>query len=110
MKPDPRFRRLVWASDVILDLRLTEVRSCSRLMAETKTRIEILSRDPVPDPDLPPTVSAQVAHDYRLWADKRRAEEIQVLARQTAEWLEARDRARTALGRSDVLSRLMSRK
>ena len=109
MTRDPRLSRLVTASDALLDLRLAELRRCARSMAETRGRIEILSRDPVPDPDLPIAASALIEHQDRLWADARRAEELQVLARQTAEWLEAKDRARMALGRSDVLARLLDR-
>ncbi len=110
MKPDPRLTRLVTAADVLLDLRLAELRGCAGAIAETRARIEILARDPVADPDLPPTVSAQIEHQYRLWADARRAEELQALARQTADWMEAKDRAQIALGRSDILARLLSRK
>lgn len=110
MKPDPRLTRLVTAADVLLDLRLAELRGCARAIAETRARIEILARDPVADPDLPPAVSAQIEHQYRLWADARRVEELQALARQTADWMEAKDRAQTALGRSDILSRLLARK
>ena len=109
MTRDPRLSRLVTASDALLDLRLAELRRCARSVAETRARIEILSRDPVADPELPVAAQAQIEHQYRLWADARRAEELQALARQSAEWLEARDRARTALGRSDVLSRLQKR-
>lgn len=110
MKRDPRLTRLVMASGALLDLRLGELRRCARSVTETRARIEILSRDPVSDPDLPAAASAQIEHQYRLWADARRSEELRVLAWQTAEWLEARDRARTALGRSDVLSRLLKRR
>lgn len=107
MKPDPRLARLVTASNTLLDLRLSDLRACARSMAETRARIEVLSRNSVPDPDLPAAISGQIEHQYRQWADARRSEENQVLARQMADWLEARDRARTALGRADVLSKLL---
>jgi hypothetical protein len=46
---------------------------------------------------------------YERWAEARRAEINLTLARQTAEWIEARDAARQAFGRADALRRLSDR-
>ena len=46
---------------------------------------------------------------YGRWADARRAEINQVLARQTGQWIEARDAAKIAFGKADALRRLMER-
>jgi hypothetical protein len=57
--------------------------------------------------DLAP--AAQVALRYQLWADIRRAELNTVLARQTADWLAAREDARHAFGRAEALRGIATR-
>jgi hypothetical protein len=47
---------------------------------------------------------------YALWADQRRSEINLVLARQTVEWVEARQEAARAFGRNQVLQKLRERK
>ena len=46
---------------------------------------------------------------YQRWADARRAEINQTLARQTHHWMEARDAAQKAFGKADALRRLVEK-
>lgn len=59
--------------------------------------------------DLGLAASGQVALRYQQWADLRRSELNTVLARQTAEWLAAREEARLAFGKTEALSGIAAR-
>ena len=58
---------------------------------------------------LEPVVQAQVQLRYECWADTRRSEINLVLARQTAEWMDARAAAKSAFGRAEVLRNLQEK-
>ena len=64
---------------------------------------------PSPPTDLEPVTAGKVALSYDRWADQRRAELNLVIARQTADWMEARGNAQTALGRVQALQGLATR-
>ncbi|MDB6452481.1 hypothetical protein [Falsirhodobacter sp. 20TX0035] len=97
-----RLDRLKKIADLILDTKLAEVQAADRARRESLGHLDSLQVPMViEDP-----ASARVALRYEQWADARRAEINVTLARQTAEWLEAQDRARLAFGRAQVLRKL----
>lgn len=90
---------------MILDLRLSRLEQAARKRAESQTRLASLIVEPV-ESDLPLAVVEQARLRYEQWAEVRRAEINLTLARQTAEWLLARDAARVAFGRAEALKKL----
>lgn len=60
--------------------------------------------------DLGPAAEGQVIERFGLWTANRRVMLNQQLARDTAAWIEARDTAQKAFGRSEVLKKLVVRK
>lgn len=101
MKPIHRLSKI---ADLLLDLRLAELQKAGRAREESLARLADLNVAPSTDPD--PVAAAQVDVRYQLWADARRAEINMTLARQTAKWMEARDSARAAFGKAEVLRKL----
>jgi hypothetical protein len=104
-----RLRRLAGLGAMIRDIRLTALQRAAAARAESRARLAGLDLPPVAT-DLPPLVAARAELAYQVWADARRAEINLVLARQTAEWQEAREAARLAFGRAAVLDRLSRRR
>jgi hypothetical protein len=100
---------LVTVSQLLLDLKLAELSRTTQACAESRERLAGLAA-PVPDSDLPVAAMAQAALLYDRWAEARRAEINLKLARQTVEWIEARNQARQAFGRAEALRRLAERK
>ena len=94
--------KLETLAQLALDHRLTALRTAADDRSRSQMQIGALDRSAEPA-DLPPVAAGLVALRYRLWADQRRTELNTVLARQTADWLEARDAARLAFGRLDAL-------
>jgi hypothetical protein len=92
----------------MLDHKLAALTLAAAAREESKARLAGLSR-PAADTDLPLAAAAQTSLLYERWAEARRAEINLTLARQTAEWIEARDAARQAFGRTDALRRLTDR-
>ncbi len=101
MKPIDRLAKI---SAMMLDVRLADLRRAARACDESRAHLAALQVAPSDDAD--PVTAAQVELRYQLWADGRRAEINTTLARQTAEWMEARDAARTAFGKAEVLRKL----
>jgi hypothetical protein len=54
--------------------------------------------------------TVHVSARHESWRAARRAGLNQILARETAAWFEARDRAARAFGRADVLNRLAEKR
>ncbi len=93
---------------LMLDHRLSHLREAAD--QRDRSRMQIAALDQVAEPaDLPLVQALQVGLRYQLWADARRAELNTVLARQTAEWLEARQDARQAFGRTEALRGITAR-
>lgn len=90
------------------DDRLTHLREAARRREQSLMQIAALERDGQ-DVDLAPVAAGLVALRYQAWADVRRSELNVVLARQTADWLSARDEARIAFGRCEALHGVMQR-
>ena len=101
-------RPLVEISQLMLDHKLAALTRAAAAREESRTRLAGLSR-PLAETDLPLAAAAQAGLLYERWAEARRAEINLTLARQTAEWIEARDAARQAFGRADALRRLSDR-
>ena len=87
------------------DMDLAELGRLGDARAETRARLEAL-RDSVARPVTSDPVLMGVQQRHRLWADAQRAELNMTLARQQAEWLDARARTRRSFGRATVLARL----
>lgn len=95
-------------ADLMLDSRLSALRAAAEARGASLTRLETLNAPPAAT-DLPAVAEALAGLAYQRWADARRAEINLVLARQTAEWMEARDAARLAFGRKRALQALATR-
>ena len=93
---------------LLLDHRLNRLRAAADRKEQSRLQIAALDRTAEPA-DLPPVAAGQVALRYRLWADARRSEINSVLARQTAEWMLARDEAREAFGKAEALRGVAAR-
>jgi hypothetical protein len=101
--------RLHQISTLMLDTRLARLTSAARAKRQSEDQLEGLSK-PAPLPEDFPAVVGQLAMlTYQRWAEARRAEINLVLARQTAEWIDARDAAREAFGRAEAVDKLRSR-
>lgn len=103
-----RLARLKALSDMILDQRLARLQACAAAKSASQQMLEGLRV--VEEGTLDPVAQAQTMLRYQQWADKRRGEINVVLARQTAEWMEARNDAKLAFGRAEVLGRLQKKR
>lgn len=91
---------------MILDSRLTALNAATRERQDSLDQLTNLAR-PAPPSDLP-ELSAKLAElSYQRWAEARRRELNLSLARQTAAWLDCRQAAQTAFGRSLALRHLV---
>lgn len=93
---------------LLLDRALADLNAAARSCAESRERIAALDVGPAPG-NLPLAAAALAALRYETWADARRAELNLTLARQTAEWISARDLARRAFGRAEAIRELQRR-
>lgn len=93
---------------LMLDLRLLALDQAAKARQASLDHLDELNR-PQPAADPNPIVAGEVAVRYQHWADQRRASLNLDLARQTAEWQEARQAASLALGRDAVIARLRER-
>jgi hypothetical protein len=95
-------------AQLLLESRLSSLREAADRREQSRMQIAALDLAAEP-PDLPPIAAGQVALRYQLWADTRRSDLNTLLARQTAEWMEARAEARHAFGRTEALRGLADR-
>lgn len=94
-------------ADLMFDHKLAALRGYAAARARSQAALERLSTHESPKPDSLLGASAELsALVYQRWADARRAEINLVLASQTHDWLEAREAARVALAKADVLKAL----
>jgi hypothetical protein len=108
MSRDRDIARLEELARLMLDHRLARL---SDIAAQRdRSRIQIAALSDLSDPaDLPSMAAEQVSLRYQQWADTRRSELNAVLARQTAEWIEARQEAQHAFGRAEALRTVAKR-
>jgi hypothetical protein len=101
-------RRLQALAQLTLDHRLQALNQASDRLERSRMQLAAVNGAAAPA-DLQPIAAGLVDVAYRRWADVRRAELNALLARQTAEWIEARAEAATALGRVQALQGAMTR-
>lgn len=105
MSEGDKLKRLGEVSSLLLDTKMLALEKAARARQNSLDRLAELDRPAMPD-DLPLVLAGEVAMRYALWADQRRSEINLVLARQTVEWVEARQDAARAFGRDQVLQKL----
>jgi hypothetical protein len=105
MSDRERLKRLAEVSSLLLDRRLLALEKAAQARQTSLDRLAELDR-PATSADLPPLVVEEIAMRYALWADQRRSDINLTLAKQTAEWVEARQEAAHAFGRNQVLGNL----
>lgn len=108
MSDKAKLRRLTEISNLILETRLLTLKTVARARQNSLDRLEQINR-PSATLNLPLVAAAEVSMRYELWADQRRTEINSILARQTAEWDDARQEAARAFGRNQVLGKLRDR-
>lgn len=108
MKDAEKLARLAGLARMALDLQLAALRKAAEARQASLDRLADLERPEMPT-DLSPTVVGEVSVRYQRWADHRRAEINQILARQTVTWGEAREAAGLAFGRNEALAALLNR-
>lgn len=104
MTKSEQMRRLEQVAGLLFDTRLTALQRAAAACAETRVRLAGLAMPEALEGDLPQISAALAALNYQRWADARRAELNLTLARQTAIWLEARDAAQLAFGKTQALA------
>jgi hypothetical protein len=109
MREVEKMQHLKQLGTLVCDARMMALERAARARQSSLDRLAELDRPATPT-DLPPVVAGEVAMRYALWSDQRRTEINLVLARQTAEWVEARREASLAFGRDQVLGTLALRR
>lgn len=105
MNEREKLAQLHQVSQLMLDVRLFALDIAARARQSSLDHLAELNR-PSPQTDLDPVVGGEVAMRYQRWADQRRSAINLDLARQTAEWAEAREGAAMAFGRNAVIGKL----
>lgn len=109
MSKNQKIDALQTISQIMLDAKLVELRQAAQARAQTIAHLHDLR---VPNLHLNDTLGvaeAMATLAYQRWADKRRLELNQILAQQTALWLDKQDGARHAFGQADVLRAIAQR-
>ena len=106
-KDDLAKMRLI--SDLMLETRLAKLTAAAQAKQQSEEQLLGLAPTSYPTDRIQPVAAQLAALNYQRWAESRRAEINLVLARQTAEWIDARDAARTAFGRAEVVGKLLQR-
>lgn len=109
MKGDPRLSRLLDLSALKREAALGDLSRQAARCRHLREALDGLDHPATAEPSLSVTEAARCAAMWTLWADRKRAELNLQLARQTAEWLAARDAARRDLARDEALRRLAAR-
>lgn len=107
--PDPRLIGLHRLARMAFEVELASLRAAAGRKEASLAALATLSQPAQPAPGLSPVAAGLAALHYQRWADQRRAELNTRLAKQTAEWMEARDKAARSFGRAEALSRLAAR-
>lgn len=109
MKKAKDIRRLAEIAQLVLDHRLGQLHAAAAELERSRGQLAAINRAALPAEDLAPVVAEKVALTYDRWADARRSELNLVMARQTADWIEARNDAKCAFGRLHALQGLIAR-
>lgn len=105
MTREQQFRKLMALSTLKLDASLATLQQAAKAREQSLNRLADLDR-PNTVEGLGLVAAEEVALRYQRWADLRRMEINQTLARQTAEWLTSRDAATQAFGKAEALKSL----
>jgi hypothetical protein len=100
--------RLAGLAQLTLDHRLASLREAAQSLDQSRMQLRSINAGAAPA-DLPMVAAERVGLTYQRWADVRRSELNLVIARQTADWIEARSAAGTAFGRLQALDGLRKR-
>lgn len=100
-----KLAQLQGLAQMVLDAQLADLRAIARARDDSLAHLADLNR-PFPASDLHPVAAAEAEIRFQRWADLRRAEVNQLLARQTVQMEVARGAAQLAFGRSTALARL----
>lgn len=107
MKKHVQIARLQEISNLILDRRLATLRYLAAKRNASLQHLQDLT--PKEAGTLDPIPQARSALRYEAWADVRRSEINLALARQTADWLDAKKNAEVAFGQVEVLNRIQTK-
>jgi hypothetical protein len=102
--------RLHQISQLLLETRLARLTIAAQARQQSEAQLASLEEPTVRQGELPEVAAQLASLNYQRWAETRRVEINLALARQTAEWIEARDAACLAFGRDQVLQTLQARK
>lgn len=105
MSDREKLAQLHTISQLMLDVRLLALDRAAKARQSSLDHLAELNK-PTALTDLNPVIAGEVAVRYQNWADHRRSEVNLILARQTADWVEARHNAAVAFGRSTVIGKL----
>jgi hypothetical protein len=105
MSEKEKLGRLTEISQLMFDQKMMVLEKAARARQSSLDRLAELDR-PMEAPDLPLITAQEITMRHALWADHKRRQINEMLARQTAEWIEAREEASRAFGRNQVLNRL----
>jgi hypothetical protein len=105
MSDREKLAQLQQLSQMMLDIRLFALEKSARARQASLDHLAELNRPPPPN-DLDAITAGEVAMRYQNWADQRRSAINLDLARQTADWVEARRDAALAFGRNAVVGKL----
>ena len=95
-------------SQLMLDIKLLALDKAATARQASLDHLAGLNR-PCPSTDLGPVLAGEVEMRYQHWADQRRAAINLDLARQTADWTEAKRDAALAFGRNSAIEKLKGR-
>ena len=108
MSDREKLAQLRQISQLTLDMRLFALEQAARARQASLDHLAELAKPHGPH-DLNEVIAGEVAMRYQNWADHRRADINLTLARQTSDWVEARQEAALAFGRNAVILKLNER-
>lgn len=103
MNKATQLSKLANLAELVLDSRLSVLKAAARAKHECEAQLAGLSLMPEAQDDLAGVASQLASLAYQRWADVRRAELNLQLARRTVALIGARDDAREAFGKKQVL-------
>lgn len=109
MKTVKDVAKLAQLAKLVLDSRLSELDAAARAKQDCEKQLAGLAQPLQSDAALEGVAAELAGLNYQRWADARRQELNQVLARRTVTWIEVRDQARLAFGKKQVLEKIAAR-
>lgn len=109
MKKAQDIARLRHLTDMVLQAQLTQLKAAAALRQETLDKIDAICPAPAMMDETFGASGAIAALRYQTWAEARRTDLRQILAKQTADWLDARDNARTAFGKAQGFEKVSAK-